>query len=144
MCSRLLPGTENEDRPYVAVGTREGLLVNMHLGEARSFQIWGPVPDGEGFYKIEERAAPSSGGGPKRWAALAALLKDCRAVLAAAMGDTPKTMLQENGLPAHAVSGFITDNLTALYRTGDLSAFSARKGRACGAGGCGGGGEGCG
>ncbi|MFW5488616.1 MAG: radical SAM protein [Desulfovibrio sp.] len=142
-CSRLLPTSENESRPYVAVATREGLLVNMHLGETRTFQIWGPSPSGSGFCKIMDRAAPASGGGAKRWAALADVLKDCRAVLVAAMGDTPRLLLEENGLPAHAVSGFITDNLDALYRTGDLSAFSARKARACG-GGCSGGGEGCG
>jgi nitrogen fixation protein NifB len=30
------------DRPYVAVATQEGVLVNLHLGEADSFQVWGP------------------------------------------------------------------------------------------------------
>ncbi|GAB7024145.1 nitrogenase cofactor biosynthesis protein NifB [Salidesulfovibrio brasiliensis] len=142
MCSRLLPSCEDEDRPNVAVASREGMLVNMHLGEARSFQIWGPAPDG-GFHKIEDRPAPPMGGGPKRWESLASTLKDCRAVLAAAMGDTPKQLLEENGLPAHAVTGFVTDNLAALYRTGDLSAFAARRGGGCGTG-CSGGGGGCG
>ncbi|WP_018124924.1 radical SAM protein [Desulfovibrio oxyclinae] len=142
-CSRLLPSNEDEDRPYVAIASREGMLVNMHLGEARSFQIWGRASDDAGFVKIEDRPAPPMGGGPKRWEALAGTLKDCRAVLAAAMGDTPRMLLEENGLPAHAVTGFIADNLAALYRTGDLSAFAARRGGGCGTG-CSGGGGGCG
>jgi nitrogen fixation protein NifB len=29
-----------ELRPYVAVASQEGILINQHLGEARSFQIW--------------------------------------------------------------------------------------------------------
>ena len=34
------------DRPYVAVATQEGVLVNLHLGEAASFQIWGTKDGG--------------------------------------------------------------------------------------------------
>jgi nitrogen fixation protein NifB len=56
-----LPKHSEVKRPYVAVATLEGVLVNQHLGEARRFQIWGE--DGNGGYKmIEERQAPPSGG----------------------------------------------------------------------------------
>jgi len=33
-------------RPYVAVATQEGVLVNQHLRETRSFEIWERSEDG--------------------------------------------------------------------------------------------------
>ncbi len=57
-----LPPPLAPDRPYVAVATLKGALVNLHLGEAASFQIWGPK-EPQGFQLIEERPAPPSGGG---------------------------------------------------------------------------------
>ncbi|THB66581.1 MAG: radical SAM protein [Desulfovibrio sp.] len=128
------------ERPYVAVATREGMLINLHLGEANSFQIWGRDSTG-GFTIVEERPAPRQGGGPKRWETLAGTLKDCRMVLAAAMGDTPRLLLREHGLEAHPVSGFIQDALETAYNTGDMSCLSPRRGGI--AGGCSGGGSGC-
>ena len=62
-CARTLP--ESLERPYVAVATREGMLVNQHLGEAYRLQIW--ARDGSGFKLVEERAAPEPGCGPRRW-----------------------------------------------------------------------------
>ncbi len=58
-CAQMPPPLD-ESRPYVAVGSREGILVNLHLGEADSFQIWGP--EGQGFRLLEELA-----GGPRPW-----------------------------------------------------------------------------
>ena len=43
-------------RPYVAVATLEGALVNQHLGEAHRFQIW--EQSVSGFNLVEERDAP--------------------------------------------------------------------------------------
>ena len=40
-CAQMAPPLD-ETRPYVAVASREGVLVNLHLGEADFFQIWGP------------------------------------------------------------------------------------------------------
>ncbi|NCC26309.1 MAG: radical SAM protein [Deltaproteobacteria bacterium] len=141
-CASLPLSGRAEDRPHVAVATREGLLVNAHLGEARTLQIWRRMEDG-GFERVDEREAPAPGGGPARWQALARTLTDCRAVLAAAMGETPRRILEEQGLAAHEVSGFITDMLQALYAQSDLSAFAVRRTGAC-AGACSGGGGGCG
>ena len=84
-CANAVPAPA--DRPYVAVATQEGVLVNLHLGEAASFQIWGPK-DG-GFQMLEERPAPRPGGGADRWWTMAETLKDCRAVLVSGIGDTP-------------------------------------------------------
>ncbi|MUM77997.1 radical SAM protein [Pseudodesulfovibrio sp. F-1] len=131
-CAKLKSLKEVLARPYVAVASREGMLVNQHLGEAGAFQIWG---QGEGGYRlVEERQAPPAGCGPQRWADLAALLGDCRAVLAAAMGETPRMLLEEHGVSPHVVTGLIEDALRAIYETGDLKVLKGRRGGI--AGGC--------
>jgi nitrogen fixation protein NifB len=140
-CSRLKPLEATMARPFVAVATREGLLVNQHLGEAKSFQIWGEAETG-GYRLIEERPAPQAGCGPKRWSELAALLKDCRAVLCAAVGETPRMLLEEHDIKAHTVDGFIEDALRFVFEGGDINALKVR--RAGIGSGCAGGGAGCG
>jgi nitrogen fixation protein NifB len=128
-------------RPYVAVATREGLLVNRHLGEAPSFQIWGRSATGVAL--VETRAAPSSGGGGRRWLALAEILKDCRAVLVSGVGDTPRAILEEAGVPPVVMEGLIRQGLAAVYDGIDPAAFGRRRERSCSRG-CGGDGGGCG
>ena len=141
-CSKMeLPVAEA--KPYVAVATHEGLLVNQHLGEARRFTIWG-MKDGA-VQQLEERQAPPAGCGPKRWGALAKTLSDCGAVFCAAAGETPTLLLEESGIAVHACTGFIADILGAYFDAGDITPYKARTGGGC-AMGCGGagGGEGCG
>ncbi|BCS88010.1 radical SAM protein [Pseudodesulfovibrio sediminis] len=138
-CSKLKPLEAEMAQPYVAVATREGLLVNQHLGEAKSFQIWGESETG-GYRLIEERKAPTAGCGPKRWSELAAVLKDCRAVLCAAVGETPSMLLEEHGIKSHVVDGFIEDALRFVFEGGDINALKVRRtgiGSACTGGGMG-------
>ena len=59
---------DQASRPYVAVATMEGILVNQHLGEAYRLQIWSRTEDG--FHCIGERMAPEPGGGILRWKAV--------------------------------------------------------------------------
>lgn len=132
-CSKLTPLKLEAERPYVAVASREGMLINQHLGEAKSFYIFGENEDG-GYRLIEERQAPTSGCGPKRWYELAAVLKDCRAVLCSAVGETPSLALEESGIACHTVSGFIETALEVLYKGGNMESLSGRRGGI--AGGC--------
>jgi nitrogen fixation protein NifB len=125
VCSQLPPPLD-ETRPYVAVATREGMLVNLHLGEAASFQIW--AQEGQGFRLLEERPAPLSGGGDHRWWALAEILKDCRAVLVSAVGETPKAILTEGGILPLEMTGLIEMGLQAVYEGNTVSFFKARAG----------------
>ena len=111
-CARQAP--DLPDKPYVAVATTEGMLVNLHLGDAPAFQIWGP--NGQGYALVEERPAPPPGGGSQRWWDLAEVLKDCRAVLVSAIGDTPRAILEESGIQPYEMSGFIEMGLQAVYR----------------------------
>lgn len=132
---------KEEARPYVAVTTQEGMLVNQHLGEATSLEIWAER-DGA-FFKVEERVAPSRGAGPRRWYELAKTLKDCRALLTSALGDTPMTVLEEEGVTAVAMSGFIEQGLKAVYGGENLERYRTRAAKGCASGGCKGGGDGC-
>ncbi|NDV26756.1 radical SAM protein [Desulfovibrio sp. JC010] len=125
-CSELKPIDVKGPRPYVAVASREGMLVNQHLGEAREFHIW--AEDGEGFKLVEKRPAPKAGCGPQRWTDLAATLSDCRAVLAAAIGETPQVKLAENGVQPHVIGGFIEDALTTIYSGGNMDIHKGRRG----------------
>jgi nitrogen fixation protein NifB len=135
-------GTRNESKPYVAVATLEGVLVNQHLGEADRFQIWGPSQ--VGHVLVEERKAPERGTGIKRWYALAEILNDCRAVLVSSVGEIPAQVLTEHDIMPVEMSGFIQAALRAVYEGGDTTVFKGRR-QPCGkAAGCSGAGLGCG
>jgi len=138
-CSAALPPLA-ADKPYVAVASLEGVLVNQHLGEADRFLIWTRTDSGFAF--VEERQAPSRGGGHLRWLAMCDLLKDCRAVLVSAAGETPQQFLMEHDILPIEMTGFINLGLEAVYNGGSLSALKTRRKGLGGA--CCGSGEGCG
>jgi len=121
-CARLVPGSS--DKPYVAVATKEGMLVNLHLGEAPSLQIW--ENKGQGFKLVAERSAPPPGGGDQRWWDLAETLKDCRAVLVSALGETPRAILEDAGIHPLEVSGFIELGLQAVYNGDPVELLKGR------------------
>jgi nitrogen fixation protein NifB len=104
--------TKNE-RLYVAVATNEGLLVNLHLGEAQSLNIYEQTPNG--FHLVEERTAPEAGGGEMRWKQLGETLKDCRALLVAGIGGNPVKVLQASGIRVIQMTGLIDEGLEAVY-----------------------------
>jgi nitrogen fixation protein NifB len=131
-------GTGKNARPYVAVATREGMLVNMHLGEVPSFQIW--APQGKGARMIEERLAPESGCGPDRWRRLAEMLHDCALVLVEAAGKQPKQVLGAHGISVLECNGLIGDIVAEHFRGGDIARYRSRNHKA----GCAGMGTGCG
>jgi nitrogen fixation protein NifB len=152
-----LPANPEEDRPYVAVATREGVLVNQHLGEASQLAIYGRKEaweeDGDaarkgtvpfsrpGFRHVATRPTPSAGGGPQRWAALADTLKDCRALLVASAGASPTSALAARGIRVVMMEGLIEEGLEAVYNRVEVRA-PLRAEHRCGSG-CAGGGTGC-
>lgn len=129
------------ERTYVAVGTREGILINQHLGEAKKFQIW--AQDGDSYKKIEERKAPDTGGGMKRWHQLAKILGDCKAVLISGIGETPYDILNRAGIKPVEAAGFIQEGLETIFENKKAASLRGRK-QPCGTGACSGTGEGCG
>ncbi len=103
-------------RPHVAVATMEGVFVNLHLGEASSFQIMARDPDAEGVFRlVAERDAPPPGCGDDRWNKLAATLADCRALLVSMAGGRPKSVLAASGVRVIELEGAIEDGLAVAY-----------------------------
>lgn len=107
------PLNPDENRPYVAVATREGLLVNMHLGEAESLYIFKKTL--KGFHFVEERKAPAPGSGDFRWMEMSRLLNDCQAILVGGAGSSPLSILQNSGIRVIQMTGLIDEGLEAVY-----------------------------
>jgi nitrogen fixation protein NifB len=130
-----------KDRPYVAVASREGMLVNRHVGEADAFHVF-REQDGV-FLPVDVRTAPESCNGIKRWLDLADLLHDCRALLTTGVGASPRRVLTGKGLEIVEMEGMIEEGLAAIYGGVPVPAPLRRSFRGCGTG-CAGGGGGCG
>jgi nitrogen fixation protein NifB len=135
-CLQSCTAGPRRERPHVAVASAEGMLVNLHLGEADQFLI----VNAQG-QTIETRPAPPPGGGAQRWQDLAALLGDCRAVLVSGAGETPRQVLAEAGVPVHLTEGLVSDAVEAIYRNQPVA--PPRRAFRCGEA-CSGQGAGCG
>ena len=140
-CAKL-PKPAEALRPYVAVATLEGVLVNQHLGEATKLQIWGQ--EGEKYTLIEERQTPPAGGGEQRWLNLSRILSDCQALLVSDLGEGPKDFLSKRGIKPVTMSGFIEKGLEAVYTGKGFTLLQSRMRKCSSKGACVGAGTGCG
>ncbi len=132
-------------RPYVAVASEEGALVNQHLGEAGRVLIFAQEEGTpSGFKFVEVRRMPEAGAGDSRWHELAAILSDCRALLVSAAGPRPKALIEGQGVEVQEMEGLIEEGLKAVFADQPLPAALKRRFTSCGAGGCKGAGTGCG
>jgi len=104
---------ETTDRPYIAVATNEGLLVNLHLGEAQRLSIFRQTPNG--YKLVEERSTPKSGTGDQRWVDMARMLNDCRALLVSGVGESPKSILKSCGVHVIEMTGLIDEGLDGVF-----------------------------
>ncbi len=125
-----MPIKPNDDRPYVAVATHEGMLVNMHLGEAETLYIYKQTPNG--FHFVEERSTPEAGSGDFRWINLANKLKDCRAILVAGVGGNPTNILQHSGIRVIQMTGLIDEGLEAVFNGKQLKTVKKADAFKCG------------
>jgi len=128
-------------RPYVAVASMEGVLVNQHLGEAQKLLIYGQAQGRIDL--IEARPAPEPGGGLERWQQLADQLGDCRMLLVSGAGAAPQKVLTEHGVAVTVCEGLIEEAVRRVFTGESLQAMTVRKPRACGVS-CGGDMMGCG
>ncbi|MDX9964035.1 NifB/NifX family molybdenum-iron cluster-binding protein, partial [Desulfobacter postgatei] len=126
-------------RPYVALATREGALINQHLGEAEELHIYDLNQDTPTF--VEIRVLPKPGGGDARWQNLARAIKDCHTILVSGVGQTPKKVLGTMGFTIHEVNGMIDLVLMAIKKGDSLNHLVVRAQTACGE--CRGTGTGC-
>jgi nitrogen fixation protein NifB len=133
-------------RPYIAVASEEGALVNQHLGEAARVLIFRQdETTASGFKFVEVRRAPEPGSGEHRWRELGVLLRDCRAFLVTAAGPKPKALLEDSGVEVLEMEGLIEEGLKAVYSDQPIPASLKRRFSSCGSGSsCKGTGTGCG
>lgn len=136
-CARM-PLNPEETRSNIAVATKEGLLVNQHLGEAAEFWVY--APSGKKFEFIEARKAPKAGGGVKRWLDLAQALNDCYCILVSSAGQAPQEILNLKGIRVVETEGIIEDILSKISEGIDMDTLEKKTG--CNSG-CSGGGRGC-
>ncbi|VGO22426.1 radical SAM protein [Pontiella sulfatireligans] len=114
------PINPDEERPYVAVATREGVLVSQHLGEAANVHVY---KENDGLIQpLEIRTLPSKGGGDERWTAVGATLKDCRAVLVSGIGPKPTKVLRDSGVKVIVMEGLIEEALECIYAGEEIRA----------------------
>ena len=138
-----MPKNPAECRPYIAVASIEGVLINQHLGEADRFLIYSMDDAGECLL-VDSRTAPSPGGGEERWKALADKLNDCRAVLVNGAGNSPKKVLNASGIDVLVIEGVIEEAVHGLFTGQDLKhLMKSSQIHACGSS-CSGTGGGCG
>jgi nitrogen fixation protein NifB len=138
------PTNPIEKRPFFAVASHEGLLINQHLGEATQFWVFDPASNGPtGPVLVETREAPEAGSGSQRWYELADVLHDCTVVFTTACGQNPKRVLERHGVRVVEAVGLATDAIQSWSRTGAVPRGMQRLFQGC-ARGCAGPGSGCG
>jgi len=128
-------------RPYVAVASMEGMLVNQHLGEAE--RLWIFEWDGDKPKLVEMREAPEPGSGNQRWREMAATITDCHTILVSGIGRSPRWVLEDSGLRVIEAAGLIAPAMESLHRSGDVPAAMKKQFKSCGSSGCAGTGTGC-
>ncbi|TCD48689.1 radical SAM protein [Chlorobium sp. N1] len=132
-----LPKNPSDHRPYLAVTSLEGVLVNQHLGDADRFLIYGMDPKTGDCTLVDSRPAPSPGGGQHRWEAVADVIKDCRTLLCSSAGDNPTMVLNTRGIEVMVLEGVIEDAVGGIFRGEDIRhmARNSRKHACTGTGG---------
>lgn len=107
-----MPLNPREKRPFIAVASREGMLINEHLGKSEYFYIYSI--DDDSFPIVDIRKAPDPGSGTDRWNKLAELLSDCRSLLVYQTGEPPKTVLNQSGIKVITSEGLIDHALQSI------------------------------
>ena len=107
----------SKERPNVAVVSSNGMEVDLHLGHAGRFLIYGPREDGLPCL-LEARDAPVPGSGKDRWLQVATTLKDCFVLLVASAGETPRATLTTAGLNILCTDDAIEGMVDVLYGGG--------------------------
>ena len=110
--SAALPLYPEQHRPYIAVATMEGILINRHLGEAEELFIY--RVNGDAVELVQTRSTPPPGTGEERWRELSRIIGDCQALLVNGIGQTPRDILKKSGIKVYETEGLIDEAVLAL------------------------------
>ncbi len=101
-----------DDRPFIAVASSNGLLVDLHLGKSPALYIYKQTANGYKF--LEKRTTPEVGTGDFRWIKLVSLIKDCKALLVQDAGYNPVSIIKTSGIKIVKMTGLIDEGLNAI------------------------------
>jgi nitrogen fixation protein NifB len=128
-----------QERPYIAVASRDGLFVNQHLGEATQVRIY--KPSQKRSMLVDIRNIATEAGGSARWLSMIEKLKDCSGILVSGAGAVPRKIFAHHGITVAIVEGVIDEALGTTATGGDLM-FMVKPKFVCGSS-CSGGADGC-
>ena len=132
---------DRSGRPYVAVASMEGILINQHLGEAE--KLWIFEYDEIKPKLVAMRDTPERGRRESRWRELAKTIEDCHSILVSGVGRKPRWVMEQSGLRVIEAAGLIAQAMESLHRSGDVPAAMKKQFKSCGSSGCQGTGTGC-
>jgi nitrogen fixation protein NifB len=125
---QIVSGHQPENsRPFVAVATMEGFLINQHLGRATDIYVYGYENQKLNF--IETRLAPPAGDGDLRWEQLADVLNDCQVFFTCQAGPSPVRMMESHSVRVIQTEGLIEQVLTDFFEGRPV--ISVQKPSAC-------------
>ncbi|NTW64208.1 MAG: radical SAM protein [Chlorobiaceae bacterium] len=130
-------------RPYIAVSSLEGVMINQHLGESERFLIYTMDATGK-CTLVNARKAPQAGGGEQRWNELAETLSDCRTILVSGAGEAPKKVLNRHGIEVIVIEGVIKEIVVGIFSGQDLQELIRKSQIHAGSSNCRGTGKKCG
>ena len=120
----------NKKGRLIAAATREGVLVNQHLGEAETLNIYDASM--EEPVLVEIRRTPEAGGKDLRWHALSDTISDCSHLLVSGVGGAPKEILSQKGIEVLEVNGIIHEIIHAVKNNKPLNHLMVREHYGCG------------
>jgi nitrogen fixation protein NifB len=132
--------SRKDNRYFVAVASMEGVLINQHLGEANRLLIFENT--GAEIRLVETRETPEAGIGKQRWFQLAQILKDCHSLLVSGVGESPREILEHEGIEIFVTEGLIAETLKLIFAGKKPRSVCSHK-PSCGSD-CSGSGFGCG
>lgn len=125
-----MPEIYGDKRPYVAIASLDGRLINQHLGKAEELLIYGQKENGD-VYFVEARKTPKPGGGTQRWEDLSNMLIDCRALMVTGLGDSPRRILKQKKIDVLELDGTIIEAAEAAFEGHSMDFMIQRDVQAC-------------
>jgi nitrogen fixation protein NifX len=113
----------------VAVASSDGKVVNQHFGHAKQFLIFELYGDGFSFLEVRDNVPTCNLGRhePDALDRTAALIGDCKYVIASQIGKGATEALLGRGIRAYIDADFIEETLSKLLASGKLKYLLQRK-----------------
>jgi len=117
------------ERPFIAVATRDGAMINQHLGEANEVRIYRR----EAMHStlIDTRIIATEAAGAARWLSIIDKLRDCCGILVGGAGAVPRKIFAHHGITVAILECSIDEALKTIATEADLSPL-AKQSFSCG------------